>query len=102
MLKRISSSSKHILVKTISVISLALVLAVGSAGFVLADDVNINVEVKTRKPTDTINDFKLSPTAETTLTAQVLGAQSERQKSPVTLRQVLYQILVYQVACWLI
>lgn len=103
MLKRISNWSKLVLTKkTSSLVLISLFCIFLTAGFVFADDVNLNVNVKQRQPTDTINDFQLSPIAEATLTAQVLGAQSERQNSSSGFKSVLYQILIYHLICWLI
>jgi len=43
-----------------------------------AQEVNLNVTVRERKPTDTINDFQLASISGVPVTPTVLGAQSER------------------------
>ena len=82
MLKRISNLlrlERIIKISQILMFSLVCSLLVFGVGF--AQDVNINVQVKERKPTDTINDFQLSPTASATPQGRVLGAQSQRTKT---------------------
>lgn len=83
MLRKIIKLSKPALTKISLILLFSFVCALLFFNFALAEGVNLNVEVKERKPTDTINDFRFSPAPSMSPEGRVLGAQSERnpQKS---------------------
>ena len=95
MLKRTSNSLRHVQLTKISLaLLISLVCSLWFVSTVFAQDVNLNVEVKQRKPTDTINDFQLSPSPSVTSTGKVLGAQSERTPQNSRSKNLLILLLI--------